>query len=696
MDPLSVAASVTGLMMAGTQITALLQRLLDAPSIAQAVEVEISHFVAVLSQLQPFVTGVSSAHQSRTSMVDVQQIQLILTGSVFTISELQAVVGTICQGSAGGIGFRDRVKWLWAESNITQLLQRLRDHKSSLTLILTLLTWYTRVIPSLFIGTDFSYSQSTSEAAYNMSQLHVLIDHFIQNNTQLFNRVQDLENSHVPGPPSAAHMSIPSSNPHRPGFEQVLLQSHLYNQAQNWPNSVEQHRLAPSGNWSVRSGLSLSQVPNISGLRLAVSPAELSNPQCYTTTPSHGPVSQAFEGMRVNVSTRRSVVDGLTDTVRDNTAIVARDVPHFTDLHERSLYGRQGRAWQLLESGADKEAVYPGAYPTMQMSASPDHVMDLNEACKKGAQDSVRTLLRLGAHLECPGGDGDHPLHVAARNGHHETVRILLGGGANIEATNPWYDRPLHLASINGHHMTVWVLLQSGANIEAQNRCNDRPLHLAAGHGQLETVSVLLKSGASIQAEREFGHRPLHLAASNGHSEIVRALLQSGAGKETRNRHGRRPLHFAASNGRSETVLELLRFGAEIEAESVDGDRPLHCAASKGNRETIRMLLGSGADIEAQNYVGDRPLHVAARHGHCEAVGVFLGSGAVIEAQNSSGDRPLHIAVSNRNYEAVSILLGSGADLQVNGSEDCTPLEIAIGIPDVKIEDMLRGWGARD
>lgn len=148
MDPLSVAASVTGLIMAGGQITSLMQRLYDAPSIALTVETETSHFVVVLSQLQPFLSGQTNtiAHPSRASLVEVQQIQIILTGSVLTLSELQAAVGAICHGSPI-ISLRDRMKWMMAESNIAQLIQRVRDHKSSLTLLLTLLTWYDRVSP---------------------------------------------------------------------------------------------------------------------------------------------------------------------------------------------------------------------------------------------------------------------------------------------------------------------------------------------------------------------------------------------------------------------------------------------------------------------------------------------------------------------------------------------------------------------
>lgn len=137
MDPLSVAASVTGLLLAGAKIAVLIRTLVDAPSVVQAVGLEIHHFVVVLAQLQPFVMGSSSADHTRTSMIEVQQIQIILTGCVLTFSDLQTAIDSLGQRST----LRARVRWALAESSIKELVQRLRDHKSSLTLILTILTW---------------------------------------------------------------------------------------------------------------------------------------------------------------------------------------------------------------------------------------------------------------------------------------------------------------------------------------------------------------------------------------------------------------------------------------------------------------------------------------------------------------------------------------------------------------------------
>lgn len=647
MDPLSVAASVTGLIMAGAQITSLIQRLVDAPSIAQSVEVEISHFVIVLSQLQPFLTGASNslAHHSRTSLIEVQQIQIILTGSVFTLSELQAAVGSICQGSTNSIGLRDCMKWLLAESTIVQLVQRVRDHKSSLTLILTLLTWYRRASLSPIISADDqSYSKSTSEAMDNVSQLRVLLEHFIQHNTQLFGRVQELEAQFEPPQPrSSAAPSIQSASSNRTSFEQVLLQSDLYRRT---VNSGAWSGHGPSGNWSIASGLSLSQVHDICAMPLAVFPAELSNPQCYATAPVTHPGVFGHPPQW------------------GSSAVPVQS----TNLQEESLAVWDGTMWELVKSGADKEAVYPGAYPPIQLSGSYIHVMGLNEACKKGAHHTVGICLDRCADVACPNSAGDYPLHVAARHGHHETVKVLLKRGADIEACNPLLERPLHLAALNGHHETVRVLVSLGADSETRTKWGDTPLYLAASHGQLESAAVLVLEGAAMHNVRELegepmyvtGDHAIHIAASHGHTEIVVMLLRSGASLEALNRFWRTPLHCAASNGQWEVVVEVLRSGADIDAKSNHGDSPLHLAASNGNRKTIEALLEWGATIEATNMAGYRPLHFAVMSGSCEAATVFLKSGADIEAKNRTGDGPIQLAVDGGKKEIVSLLLELG------------------------------------
>lgn len=668
MDPLSVAASVTGLILAGGQIASLIQRLYDAPTIALAVEAETSHFVVVLSQLQPFLTGQRNtiAHPSRTSLVEVQQIQIILTGSVLTLSELQAAVGAICHGSTV-ISLRDRMKWLMAESNITQLIQRVRDHKSSLTLLLTLLTWYDRVSAPLTPDADIPGSKSTSEATNNMTKLCALLEQFIQQNTQLFTRVQELEGqSLAPEPGPSAEPGIRTSGSSHPAFERVLSESDLYRRVLNRGNQGARSGHALLDNRSIASGLSLSQVPNISAMRLAVSPAELSNPECYATTqPQSG---------------------------SDRFLVRPTDFPH------RQTNDWDNTVWELIKSGADKEAIYPGLNPPEQFPGGYSAIMGLNEACKLGKHHTARICLERGSDMACPNWDGDYPLHIAARNGQHETVRVLLNWGANIEARNPFLETPLHLAAMNGHDQTVQVLLSFSANTKARDNCGYFPLYVAAGHGQLRAVMTLVEAGADMVDGRDPNDVPLnhtasnslHIAATNGHKEVVRFLLQSGADKELRTRIGRTPVHCAASHGMYWTALELMEHGADIEAKCAHGNRPLHLSAGGGKLDIMRLLLSSGADIEAKNNSGDRPLHAAAWNENHEAVKVLLLNGADIEAKNNLGDRPLHVAVDGNKKLNVEMLLSWRANRNAENSYGRTPWGIALDCPDGEMQQLLQ------
>lgn len=644
MDPLSVSASVTGLIMAGSQIASLIQRLYDAPSIALAVETETSHFVVVLSQLQPFLTGqrTTIAHPSRTSLVEVQQIQIILTGSVLTLSELQAAVGAICHGSTS-ISLRDRIKWVMAESNIAQLIQRVRDHKSSLTLLLTLLTWYDRVSspltpPPRLPNADVDGSKSTSEATNNMTQLCALLEQFIEHNTQLFARVQELEGEPLaPEPRPSAKPGIRTSSVSFHGtFERVLSESDLYRRVLNRGNPNARSGHANFDNRSIASRLSLSQAPDISTMRLAVSPAELSNPECYgtmqTQTAEFGnPQQSGSDGFLVQP----------------------------TDIRYRPSNEWDQTAWELMQSGADKEAVNPGGYPSIQFSSNYTYVRGLHTACKQGDHNNALLCLERGADCASVNWNGEYPLHVAARHGHFETVMVLLEWGADTAVCNQFLESPLHHAAMNGHYQTVRVLLQYHAKPDPRNRWGETPLYLAAVGGYLQAVSALLEAGAEVEEKRDMrtlpsfiaGNYPLHIAASNGHSGVVALLLRSGAGKETENRSGATPLQCAVAWAKYATVLELVEFGAEIEAKTHGGSCALHFAARNSNCDITVLLLNSGANIEAEDESGQRPLHVAVQAKQKAMVSLLLKWGAQWDAMDGSGDTPLGLARASGDGE---------------------------------------------
>lgn len=62
-----------------------------------------------------------------------------LTGCVITSSELEVIVNGVRVDPE--MGFFDRVKWSIKEHQIKDIVQRIQNHKSSLTLILNILQW---------------------------------------------------------------------------------------------------------------------------------------------------------------------------------------------------------------------------------------------------------------------------------------------------------------------------------------------------------------------------------------------------------------------------------------------------------------------------------------------------------------------------------------------------------------------------
>ncbi|KAM7213446.1 RhoGAP domain containing protein [Rhypophila decipiens] len=141
-DPLSIAASVIGLINAGAKITKVLVQVTknacDAPNDCRRLKDEVETIRYVLSQLQLFFTGQSRTTRSRTSLILVDQVVVTLAACVTTFSDLDVFAENL--QSEVKMGILDRLRWSSKEDEIRHILQRVESHKSSLTLIMTILT----------------------------------------------------------------------------------------------------------------------------------------------------------------------------------------------------------------------------------------------------------------------------------------------------------------------------------------------------------------------------------------------------------------------------------------------------------------------------------------------------------------------------------------------------------------------------
>ena len=142
MDPLSVAASVVGLLAAAGKMAQLLRKLTamaDAPALARVVLAEMNDTTAALSQLQEYLNGTNHVNSDRKKFILLEHVVATLTGAVTTYSELEAIIIAIRIDPA--MSAFDRLKWSNKENEIRGIVQRMQNHKNSLTLMLSILQW---------------------------------------------------------------------------------------------------------------------------------------------------------------------------------------------------------------------------------------------------------------------------------------------------------------------------------------------------------------------------------------------------------------------------------------------------------------------------------------------------------------------------------------------------------------------------
>lgn len=144
-DPLSITASVTGLLsVAGkvcTIISGFISSVNDAPSSARAALAAVEEMRMVLISVRKVMDSLPRQPTDRKEMIHVKHLVVTFREAIHSFSELEAVVSP-AGSSVDGRGFKwDRVKWVLQEERILQSVQRLEVHKNSLSTMLSILHW---------------------------------------------------------------------------------------------------------------------------------------------------------------------------------------------------------------------------------------------------------------------------------------------------------------------------------------------------------------------------------------------------------------------------------------------------------------------------------------------------------------------------------------------------------------------------
>ena len=143
MDGLSVVASVIGILTAAAKVTMMVTKFIekekDAPHSMRKVLAEVADLSNCLTQLSPFIQNIENVPAEKKVAISVEQVVAINTSCVLTLSELEEFLDSFQLDERMALGMR--LRWARHQEKIENILVRVRASKSSLNLILTILTW---------------------------------------------------------------------------------------------------------------------------------------------------------------------------------------------------------------------------------------------------------------------------------------------------------------------------------------------------------------------------------------------------------------------------------------------------------------------------------------------------------------------------------------------------------------------------
>ena len=144
MDPLTIAAAIVGILTAAQQVSSCVGNLISKAKKAPDEFVELKSTVdtihAFLSQLQALLLGQADPKQRRLGLILVDQIVVALSACVKIFSSLDLLVRSF-ENDKTTLDVFDRLHWATKSGEIKDHLHKLEMQKSSLTLMLTILTW---------------------------------------------------------------------------------------------------------------------------------------------------------------------------------------------------------------------------------------------------------------------------------------------------------------------------------------------------------------------------------------------------------------------------------------------------------------------------------------------------------------------------------------------------------------------------
>ncbi|RYP79535.1 hypothetical protein DL769_002922 [Monosporascus sp. CRB-8-3] len=177
MDPLSVSASIVGLLAAVGKVGHLLEyvsAVKNAPATLKEAQVEVKHVKIALSCLQRYLDQLDHVSEQRRGLIRVDELIIILADAMMAFSEFESLLTTLI----GLTRVRTALLWYRYTRQIDDHISRMSRHKTSLILIRTILQ-----------------SESDLEALQSQVSLQALVEKVLAENKTLKTRMEQLEDT---------------------------------------------------------------------------------------------------------------------------------------------------------------------------------------------------------------------------------------------------------------------------------------------------------------------------------------------------------------------------------------------------------------------------------------------------------------------------------------------------------------------
>jgi hypothetical protein len=145
MDLPNISTTIDSLLPWTERLSSVLHKFLSnvkhAPRSVQLALDALKDMGVALSSIQRLFSNLLVLRPRRKAMVELEHLAIIITQAVKTFSDLDSLLAPAFCSMPPIATAWERLQWAWKEDSVSRVLQQLERHKSSLSLMLSIIQW---------------------------------------------------------------------------------------------------------------------------------------------------------------------------------------------------------------------------------------------------------------------------------------------------------------------------------------------------------------------------------------------------------------------------------------------------------------------------------------------------------------------------------------------------------------------------